>query len=166
MKYYKALIVTVLLALLPCVTAYAGLQYPSLASSDSGKTGPSSEGTNEQAENLEKQKLMEDARKLAEDFKDFLSDLTQLSKDTVAPLADSVSEWITKNYAHLSKEGREKLIAFLEKLKKEYQNIEKMSLETLKDILQTVTDFFNQLKKEEPPEDAEPPKEVSGERAV
>lgn len=163
MKHLQLIVITICLILAP---SFILAKSTDIYSVSAGASEPHSDQKKDQIEDKDKQKLKEDAKKIGEDFKELLSDLTQLSKDTISPLADSLSEWIVDNYAKLSEESREKLIDFLENLKKEYKNIEEMSLDTLKNILQTVTDFFNQLKKENTIEPEDSVKETSDKAVI
>ena len=109
----------------------------------------STNGSNSGSKSLEKtdkEKIMEDARKLGEEFENLFKDLTEMSKNTVEPLINGISAWITDNYTKLSEAQREKLVEFIEKLQKEYNNVEKMSLETLKDLLNNFKEFIDQLR--------------------
>jgi len=147
MKVLPTLTIIGSLCLLPLFNATADLPNPIQISSTNG-SAPGSKSI----EKTDKEKIMEDARKLGEEFKNLFNDLTELSKNTIEPLANGISEWITDNYAKLSEAQREKLVEFIEKLKKEYKNVEKMSLETLRDLLNNFKEFIGQLREEESPD--------------
>ena len=144
MNFLTTFTIIVSLCLFPLFTATADISNPIQISSTNG-SAPGSKSI----EKTDKEKIMEDARKLGEEFKNLFNDLTELSKNTIEPLANSISEWITDNYAKLSEAQREKLVEFIEKLKNEYKNVEKMSMETLKDLLNNFKEFIGQLREGE-----------------
>ena len=156
MKHPLLMAITVFLLLGFHLTPYSGPFAATPASSEQH-----SEEAKEKEHDSKKQQIMEDAQKLGEDFLQFFSDLTQLSKETIAPLAETITGWITDNYAKLSEDGREKLKDFLAKLKEEYKDIEEMSLETFKKIMESVTEFFKELKKGNDTEPDEPLQKTS-----
>jgi tRNA uridine 5-carbamoylmethylation protein Kti12 len=147
MKFLPTLTIIVSLCLSPPFTATAEISNSIQIESTNG-SAPGSKSI----EKTDKEKIMEDAQKLGKEFKNLFNDLTELSKNTIEPLANSISEWITDNYATLSEVQREKLVEFIEKLKKEYKNVEKMSLETLRDLLNNFKEFIGQLREEESPD--------------
>lgn len=151
MKYFSAISLAVCLFLFSFFTATAGIPGHAALSSIAG-----SATENQSQEKLDKEKVLEDARKLGEEFKNLFKDLTELSRKTIEPLADNISEWITNNYAKLTETQRRRLVEFIDKLKKEYENIEKMSLEAIKDILNNFKEFLRQLREGENTEPAEP----------
>jgi ribosomal 50S subunit-associated protein YjgA (DUF615 family) len=108
------------------------------------------------SENQDKEKVLEDAKRLGEEFKNLFNDLTELGKNTIEPLANSISEWITNNYANLTEIQKKRLEEFIYKLKKEYENVEELSLETIKDILNNFQEFLRQLREGENFDPAEP----------
>ena len=147
MKFLPTLTIIVSLCLFPPFTATAEISN----SFQIGSINDSAPGS-ESIEKTDKEKIMEDAQKLGQEFKNLFNDLTELSKNTIEPLANAISEWITDNYATLSEAQREKLVEFIEKLTKEYKNVEKMSLETLRDLLNNFKEFIGQLREEESPD--------------
>lgn len=151
MKDFFVTTLIVCLFLFPFFTANASISshtpLSSIAESATENQGQGKQG---------KEKVLEDARKLGEEFKNLFKDLTELSRNTIEPLADNISEWITNNYANLTETQRKRLVEFIDKLKKEYENVEKMSVETIKDILNNFKEFLRQLREGESPESTEP----------
>lgn len=150
MKYLPITVFTVCLCLIPLFSSHASSSHTSFTLvSDPVIDKPNQEKT-------DKEKVLADAQKLGAEFKNLFKDLTELSKNTIEPLADSISEWIINNYEKLTVAQRKRLAEFVDALKKEYANIEKMSLETVKDILNNFKEFLRQLREGENAAPTEP----------
>jgi len=151
MRHFFTTTLTACLLLFPFLTANASISnhtpLSSITDSHTEKQGQ---------EKQDKEKVLEDAKKLGEEFKNLFKDLTELSRNTIEPLVDNISVWITNNYANLTETQRKRLAEFIDKLKKEYENVEKMSVKTIKDILDNFKEFLHRLRKGENSEPAEP----------
>ena len=102
----------------------------------------------------DKEKIIEDAKRLGEEFENLFKDLTEMSKHTIEPLAANISEWIKNNYAKLTEQQRKRLAEFITSLKKEYENVEKMSLEAIKDLLDSLQEFLHEFQNDDNPDES------------
>lgn len=98
------------------------------------------------------EQLKEEAGRLSQNFKDIFKDLSVAGQGLVTAVINSTADWIQENYEKLPADRRRKLQDFLVDLKKQYEEMEEVSVSALSKLLANFNKFLESLKNEPEPE--------------
>ena len=98
----------------------------------------------------EKKQLHEDAERLSRESKEFFKDLGSMGQRRGKEFADSLSNWIQKNYEDLSAYQREELQRFFKDLRRDYAGIRDMTIEKWQELIARIRQFLKRFERPEP----------------